>query len=106
MRRVINSKGYDGVYEEVYDTETAELIHVWSDGLATHDEHHFEQTLYRTPGGNYFEFGQGGPQSMYRRDGSEGGWGIRPVYYPKVQSWLEGHNAPKRLINKHPIIES
>lgn len=103
MRKVISRNGHD----MVYDTETAELIHAWSDGiLDIHDPRHFEQSLYLTPGGDYFVFGQGGPQSMYRRDGSKGGWGIRPLPYFKVQSWLKAHDAPDSMIDEHPIIES
>lgn len=93
MRQVINGK--------VYDTETAELVHEWSNGHYAGDFHRTEETLYRTPRGAYFLHGEGGALSPYsvpvgnwRGGGSE----IRPLTEPEALAWLEGKGAPAEVI--------
>lgn len=86
MKKIINGK--------VYNTETAERLSGWSDGLGWRDFNHVEEELYRKKTGEYFLYGQGGPMSRYAV--SEGnGWSsgdrIMPMSYEEATKWAEKH---------------
>ena len=57
MRRIL-----DGLR---YDTETAEDLATWSNGYEAGNWHHEEETLHRSPKGQLFIHGWGGPLSGY-----------------------------------------
>ena len=78
-----------------YSTETAERV--GSGGGKAHpgDFRHYSETLYKTPRGNFFLAGEGGPLSRYGRPvyggGTCGGEGIIPVSKEDALSWCEEH---------------
>ena len=68
-----------------YNTETATCVAGIGSrsGVTPRDWGYFDGTLYRTPRGNYFVEGRGGPQSLFGvsagSHGSQGSAGIVPV---------------------------
>lgn len=93
MKSVINGK--------IYNTETAELLHAWSNGKFTSDFGYLEESLYRTKKGAYFIAGEGGAMSRYSRScGSNstcGGKGIEVVSEQQAMVWLEEHDGTEAL---------
>ena len=92
MKEVINGK--------MYNTETAEAIHEWDNGLYGNDFRSCEKTLYRTKKGNYFVAGEGGPMSCYavsNGNTTSGGSGIRPIEKEDVVQWLEEHDGTEAI---------
>ncbi|WP_347273236.1 hypothetical protein [Candidatus Kuenenia sp.] len=59
MKKVIDGK--------IYNTETAELLHAWSNGKYTSDFGYIKESLYRTKKGAYFIAGEGGAKTGYAR---------------------------------------
>ncbi len=84
-----------------YDTETAqELAHFWN-GLGSSDFRCVSEGLYKTKNGAYFLAGQGGALTMYAEacgNATSEGERITPMSVEEAILWLE-----KR--NKHGIIE-
>jgi len=89
-----------------YDTETAELIAEWSNGLGYSDFKHCEEDLYRTRKGTWFISGAGGPLSSYAvpygNNGSSGSKAIRPLTAEEARSWLERHRELDALEKYFP----
>lgn len=87
MRAVIDGKRYD--------TETATMVANWANGDDPGNAHYIEEQLYRTPRGNWFITGWGGPFTEYvARDGiNSRTWGsrLRPVSARQAMRWLELH---------------
>ncbi len=99
MRKVINRK--------VYDTDTAELIHEWDNGHFSSDFEYCEEYLYRTPNGNFFILGAGGPKSKYAVPVGNSGWSgssgnITPVSKERAIEWLEDHGGSEKIIELFP----
>lgn len=93
MKKVIDSK--------VYDTETAEEIHSWSNSFYGSDFKRCSKELYRTPKGAYFVHGAGGPLSEYREpagNGWSGGEDIILLEREDVVPWLEKHEDAEVLL--------
>lgn len=59
MNRVICNK--------TYDTETAEVIYKFTSG-SFGDPAGYEETVYKTPEGNYFVYTNGGTESKYPKE--------------------------------------
>ena len=57
MVKVINRK--------VYDTNTADMLHEWSNHYFRDDYNFCSESLYRTGKGVFFIHGEGGPNSKY-----------------------------------------
>lgn len=71
MKRIIDGR--------VYDTATGELIHEVSRGHPG-DFAYFEEGLYRSPKGQYFLAGHGGPATHYARALEQlDRWGPQPA---------------------------
>ena len=68
-----------------YDTETSELLGKNVSG-SFGDEAGFEESLYKTEGGKYFLYVNGGPKSQYKEEN------IKRVSAPKAKEWLEAHS--------------
>jgi hypothetical protein len=84
MRKVIDQR--------VYNTETAEGIAEWGNGLNVGDFYRAEETLYRTPKGNWFLYGEGGAHSRWSSpegDGRGPGKDIVPFTAEEAAAWLE-----------------
>ena len=57
MKTIINGR--------MYDTETAEKIAGWDNGIYGRDFRSCEETLYKKKTGEYFIYGSGGADSKY-----------------------------------------
>ena len=88
MKQVIEGK--------VYNTETAEEIAEWGNGLGCSDFRHCDEKLYKTKKGAFFLAGEGGPMSKYSRacgDMTGGGEGIIPLSEDDAREWCESHDV-------------
>lgn len=84
MKKIINGK--------CYNTETAQELATYSNGLGRRDFSHYEETLYRTKKGAYFLYGMGGPASKYSvadGNGWSGGSDIRVLTEAGARAWME-----------------
>ena len=87
MKKIIEGK--------MYNTETADLIDTYSNGLSNRDFRNLSETLYRKKNGEFFLCGEGGPMTEYReRCGDMWGSGksIIPITEAKAKEWLESHS--------------
>ncbi len=91
MKRIIDGKRYD--------TETASHIGEGNGTAYQGDWHYYSEDLYRTPRGNFFLCGEGGPLTKYGRPavggGTIGGSGIIPLTPDEALSWCEEHLDPE-----------
>ena len=91
MRKIINNKSYD--------TETAEKLGNWYNGMSWNDWNVCSETLYRKRNGEFFLLGEGGANTRYaqqcRPDGWTSGWEIMPLTYQAAQQWAEEHLKPE-----------
>ena len=81
-----------------YNTETATRVCDCSPRGFYRGDHQWEDTgLYRTPKGNWFLAGEGGPRSRWARplgqNGYSEGSGIRPVDAATARELLERHDC-------------
>lgn len=87
MHKVINGKKYN--------TDTAKLLGTWCAECGSTDYKYFEEYLYRTKSGNFFIYGEGGPDSPYRQQIEyctwTGGESIIPISFEQAQRWAEKH---------------
>lgn len=100
MKRVIDGK--------IYDTETAEELHAWSNHLSGSDFNHCEESLYLTKKGAFFLAGSGGPMSKYSESNGNstlGSSGISVLTEAEAVAWLEDHDGSEVLID-HPAFKS
>ena len=86
MRKIIHNK--------VYDTDTAKLVGHWSASVAVSDFSWYAEDLYRKRTGEYFMYGEGGPNSKYAMwshgmlcDGER----IILLTYDEARQWAEGN---------------
>lgn len=96
MRQIIGGK--------TYDTDAAEEIgHYWN-GLGTGDFRNISESLYRTKKGNFFLAGSGGPMTKYSRpvgNMTGGGDGIIPMAKEEALAWAEHHEVSSEKIEKY-----
>ena len=86
MNKVINGKRYD--------TEKAERVGGWDNGLMPNDFDFYGETLHRKRTGEFFLLCEGGARSrVARRDGSllVGGESIEPIGYDEAEAWVSEH---------------
>ena len=87
MYKVINGKKYN--------TDTAKLLGTWYAEYSSTDYKYFEEYLYRTKSGNFFIYGEGGPDSPYRQQVEyntwTGGESIIPITFEQARKWAEDH---------------
>jgi hypothetical protein len=84
MKQVINKK--------VYNTETAECLAEYDNGLSGGDFHSLSESLYKTKKGAYFMHGVGGPMTEYAvRNGNNtsGSSKITPMIREEAIEWAE-----------------
>ncbi len=72
------------ICKKIYDTETATLIHKYTEGYLG-DPAGFEEVLYQTPEGLYFLYVDGGAASVHPTED------IERLAKTKVKAWLEAH---------------
>ena len=91
------------IYGRMYDTATAELIAEHEFGDPENFDYTFE-ALYKTPSGNYFIFGEGGPLSYYaKRIGpaeKTSGWDIIPISREEALEWCEIYDVDAAITEK------
>lgn len=91
MKKIINNK--------VYDTDTAECVAVWDNGLNTSDFNYCAESLYRKRTGEFFLHGEGHINSKYAVScgSNEWRWGekIIPLTYDAAQKWAERLSGEK-----------
>ena len=81
-----------------YDTDTAQRIGSWDNGLSGTDLEYTDETLYRKRTREYFIEGRGGARSRYSEvDGNmmAPGCQIIPLSFDQAKSWAEEHLTPK-----------
>lgn len=98
MIRIIDGKRYN--------TETAELLAEWNNGLGPSDFHNCSEELYKTKKGCYFICGDGGALSKYSKPcGSNswrGGCDIIVLTKQEAMEWLEDKNFPSVIEDEFP----
>lgn len=97
MKKVIDRK--------LYDTENAELIYDWSNGLGRTDFNARESELYRTDNGRYFIYHWGGAATGLAE--TVGGMNtegetIEVVDEKQAFDFLNEHGATDKAINLFP----
>lgn len=93
MKKVIEGK--------VYNTETAELVHEWSNGHFGNDFRYRSKDLYRTKKGSWFLHHVGGPMSdMAKSYGNSvcGSVDIEPVTSNDALRFLESHGGAEVVL--------
>lgn len=78
-----------------YDTEKAELVGEWDNGIHDSDFNMVEETLYRKRTGEFFLHGEGGARTRYAEACGQNAWRggerIMPLSYEEAQRWAEEH---------------
>mgnify|MGYP001562421380 FL=1 len=95
MKQVIDGK--------IYNTETAELLHEWDNGIYGNDFRCCNESLYKTKKGAYFIAGSGGAMSKYAKsygNNTGGSEGIEVVTEKEAIRWLEEHDGSDILAEK------
>jgi hypothetical protein len=86
MKKIIHGKKYD--------TDTAESLGYWNNGLDRGKWSFCEEEIYRKKTGEFFLYGCGGPRSSYaKRDGDmwSGGEDICLLSVAEARDWVEDH---------------
>lgn len=86
MRKVIGGK--------IYDTKTGRKVGEWDNGIYGRDFKQCAETLYRTRGGAFFLYGEGGPMSKYAEshgNSTSGGDAIIVMTEAEAREWAETH---------------
>ena len=92
MKKIINRK--------IYDTDTAELIHHWDNGMYGNDFRSCEESLYITKNGALFINGSGGPMSKYAEhfgNTTAGSSNIILLTKDEALDWLEQHDGTESI---------
>ena len=96
MKKIINGR--------LYNTETAEKIAEWNNGIYGNDFRSCEETLYKKKTGEYFIYGSGGALSKYSvpcgNNGSSGASDITPVTKEQAKIWLETKGDTETYIHE------
>lgn len=86
MKKIINGKKYD--------TETAEKVGSWNNGLSSNHFNNCSETLYRKKTNEFFLYGEGGAASKYAGYNYNSSWGsdkIIPMTLNEAKTWVEEH---------------
>lgn len=87
MVKIINGKKYN--------TNTAEKVGEYWNGLSTRDFGHCTETLYKKRTGEFFLHGEGGPMTKYRVNIDSNSWTggekIIPMTFDEARMWAEEH---------------
>lgn len=87
MKKIIEGK--------VYNTEKAEMLAEYWNGLSSSDFRYCLEELYVTKKGNYFMYGSGGALSQYSDSNGRSTWGINTIVAltkREAYEWLEEKN--------------
>lgn len=86
MKAIINGK--------TYNTETAKFISrdKFSEATPKNDLEYFKECLYQKKTGEYFLYGEGGPNSKYSKNTKENEWSygrkILPLTEKEANDWI------------------
>lgn len=97
MKKVISGK--------LYDTNTAEELHSWSNGLYYTDFRYLREILYKTKKGNLFLCGEGGALTDYSEavgNARTGNEDIRSLTREEAAEWLAEHDGEEVLETEFP----
>lgn len=87
MKKIISGK--------LYDTDTARKVSSWDNGFSYSDFNYAEEALFRKRTGEYFLFGEGGPNTKYARRVDSNSWSsgseIVPLSFDDARLWAEKH---------------
>lgn len=87
MKKIINGK--------VYNTDTAREVGIWTNTWDHHSWTYEHESLYQKRTGEYFIYGEGGPQTKYAESTSDNQWSggekIIPLSPAKAREWAEKH---------------
>ena len=87
MKRIINQKRYD--------TEKAQKVGEYWNGLSKSDFNHITETLYRKRTGEFFLHGQGGANTKYAKAVGTNCWHgserLMPLEFETARKWAEKH---------------
>lgn len=101
MKKIINGKRYD--------TETAEYIGSTSWGDGPSDFNHWSEELYRKRTGEFFIYGEGGPNSKYSKSLSYNEWSgseeLRPITEDEAKEWVEDYLDGDDYEKLWPVVE-
>jgi hypothetical protein len=101
MQKIINGKRYN--------TETAELVATYDNGLSLSDFGKCCEDLYRTKAGRWFLHGSGGALSPWSvsigNNGRGRGEGIEPMSEAEALVWCEDRDIDADTIAQHFKIE-
>jgi hypothetical protein len=101
MKAIINGKRYD--------TETAEEIASYDNGVGYSDFTHVSMTLYKTKKGAWFVAGDGGPMSRFAKstgNSTSGGEGIQIVSEDEAREMLESWGETEALEQYMKIVDA
>lgn len=90
MRKIIGGK--------VYDTDTAQKIADYWNGLGGNDFRNISEDLYLKRTGEYFLYGEGGPMTRYavhNGNSSSEGSRIIPLTEAEAKEWVEANDNSK-----------
>ena len=88
MKKIINRK--------IYNTETAEEVASWSNGMPGSEFGSYAEALFLTRKGTWFLWGEGGPMTKYAEcvgDNRSGGEDLVVLSPEDACSWLEDKQA-------------
>lgn len=94
---------------KVFNTETAEMIAHYDNGLGSRDFRNLSEGLYITKKGNYFLAGDGGPMTKYAEPCGSNSWGggsgIEHISKSEALEWCEMHEIDADIIAKYFDVE-
>jgi len=97
MKKVINGK--------IYNTETADYIASWDNGMYPGDFGRCDEDLYKTEKGAFFIHGDGGAASRWSEpcggNGYCGGSGIEVLTKAQALEWCESHDVDADTVSEH-----
>lgn len=91
-----------------YNTETADLIGQWDNGLPLNDFNNCDEDLYRTKKGRFFLRYRGGGLSRWAvsvGNGRTGSEGIQALSTEEALSWCESHGIDADTIAQYFEVE-
>ncbi len=101
MKKLVNGKSYN--------TETAELIWSWDNGLSKSKAQWHEESLYKSKNGRWFIYGEGGPLSPVAKicdDGLTSGQFLKALSEnDEILGWMEEHDVDTDIAAKYFEIE-
>ena len=100
MKKIIDGK--------TYNTETAEKIANWWNGLGDRDFRNCEENLYKTKKSAWFISGEGGAMSRWCESNgntTSGGEGILVLSESEALAWCESHDVDAETIEENFKVE-